>query len=135
MGNSSAIKTYLDKVLSKYHIGKATKQTYRKKFPLLISTIILLSFLLQSCVVGLNKYGASVRSVQDKINYKCKFITTVTGSGSWGTSSAHDAEGAMNEIRNRVAEVGGNAFKILNIDSDAFTSTVVAEALKCEFND
>ena len=104
-----------------------------KKTIILIVVTMMIS--LQSCVVSLNQYGTKVRLVDDKKEYNCKFITTVTGSGTWGINSAHDAEGAMNEIRNEAARVGGNALKMVNVDSNIFTHSTIAEALNCEFND
>ena len=109
------------------------KGIYMKKTIIPIVVTMLIS--LQSCVVGLNQYGAKVRLVDDKKEYNCKFITTVTGSGSMGVSTAHDAEGSMNEIRNEAARVGGNAVKMVNVNSDIFSSVAVGEALNCEFND
>jgi uncharacterized protein YbjQ (UPF0145 family) len=99
-------------------------------------TIFLLSgFLLQSCVVGLRQQAITIRIIDDKKEYNCKFINTVTGSGSWGNSTAHDAEGAMNEMRNKVEEFGGNALKIINVDSSIITTTAVGEALSCDFEE
>jgi len=76
-----------------------------------------------------------VRLVDKQTDYKCKFITTVTGSGSMGWTTAHDAEGAMAEVRNDAARAGANAIRVVNVDSNMQTSVVVAEALNCEFND
>ena len=101
----------------------------------IIPIVVTMLISLQSCVVGLNQYGAKVRLVDDKKEYNCKFITTVTGSGSMGISTAHDAEGAMNEIRNEAGRVGGNALKMVNVGTNIFTHSTIAEALNCEFND
>jgi uncharacterized protein YbjQ (UPF0145 family) len=96
----------------------------------LISSLIIL---LQGCVVSPSLESEKVRIVtSDK---GCKYVSTVTGSGSVGWTTAHDAEGAMNEVRNRAAEDGANAIQIINIDSDALTSVVVALALECDFSE
>jgi len=85
--------------------------------------------LLPSCAPKLTQEGSGIQLVDTKDN--CKYISVVTGSYGNGTSTAGDAEGAMNEVRNKAAEAGGNALKVLNIDSDHMDTTVVAEALRC----
>lgn len=100
-----------------------------------LPALLTLTLILSGCVIQLKPEGKNVRIVEDKAAHQCRFIEVVTGSGSWGASTAHDAEGAMNELRNRAAKVGGNAIKIVNLDSDIFTTAVVAEALDCNFED
>ena len=101
---------------------------------MLKSIIFILSatILLQGCVVSPTPESNKIRIVTSDSN--CKYISTVTGSGSVGWTTAHDAEGAMNEVRNDAASVGANAIQILNINSDALTSVVVAQALICDFS-
>ena len=96
-------------------------------------TLIVISIV--GCVVQPTAEGKTVRLVDRQSDYKCKFITTVTGSGSMGWTTAHDAEGAMAEVRNDAAEAGANAIRVVNVDSNMETSVVVAEALNCTFND
>jgi uncharacterized protein YbjQ (UPF0145 family) len=50
-----------------------------------------------------------------------------------GNSTAHDAEGAMNELRNKAASYGANAVRVINIDSSPVVTTAVGEALNCKF--
>lgn len=89
-----------------------------------------------SCGISLTREGAEVRVVTEGQKEKyCQFISIVTGSMSMGASTSHDAESAMNEVRNKVARAGGNAMRIIKSDSDIFATTVVAEALKCTFPD
>lgn len=90
---------------------------------------------LQGCIVAPTKMGEAIRLVNRQSDYNCRYIETVTGSDSLGWTSAHDAEGAMNEAKNRSAKIGANAIRIINIDSDLATSVVVAEDLKCDFKD
>ncbi len=97
--------------------------------------VTLSVFSIASCVVQPTAESKAVRLVDKQTDYKCKFITTVTGSGSMGWTTAHDAEGAMAEVRNDAAKAGANAIRVVNIDSNMQTSVVVAEALNCEFND
>ena len=96
---------------------------------------LLSSLIIQGCVVQPTNESKAIRMVDRQSDYKCKFIATVTGSGSMGWTTAHDAEGAMNEIRNEAAKVGANAVRIVNADSNMSTSVVIGEALLCEFNE
>ena len=95
--------------------------------------IVILSLLLSSCsIVTLTPEGSGIQLVETRGN--CTYIGVVAGSNHM-SSSAKDAEGAMNEVRNKAAEVSGNAIKILDIDSGDGTTTVVAEALSCPETD
>lgn len=85
------------------------------------------------CSIKLTQDGTMVRTISEKERDNCKFLGIVTGSMSMGTTTSDDAESAMNEVRNKASELGANAIRILNIDSDLFSSTVTAEALKCDF--
>ncbi|MFA1562956.1 DUF4156 domain-containing protein [Aliivibrio fischeri] len=90
--------------------------------------------LLNGCIVAPTPEGRMVRMVDNQSEYNCKFVTTVTGSGSAGWTTAHDAEGAMNEIMNKAAKAGANAVRVVNIDSNIDTTVVVGEALNCQFD-
>jgi uncharacterized protein YbjQ (UPF0145 family) len=99
-----------------------------------ILVLVVTAYFFTGCIVKPTLESKSIRIVDKQTDYKCKFITTVTGSGSMGWTTAHDAEGAMNEVRNDAAKAGANAIRIININSDMDTTVVVAEALKCKFN-
>ena len=87
---------------------------------------IILTF---GCATQLTLEGSSVRLVNDATG--CDFVGTVSGSNSMGMSTAHDADGAMNALRNKAAAMGANAVKIINVDSNSEVTTAVAEALNC----
>ena len=63
----------------------------------------------------------------------CREIGLVTGSETMGHSTSHDLLSAMNKARNKVAELGGNAMRVISTSSDRFVSTVLVEALLCDF--
>jgi len=44
---------------------------------------------------------------------------------------SHDLEGAINEVKNKAAEAGGNAVRIYSKNQNPFTSGATAEVLKC----
>lgn len=97
--------------------------------------IVLLLFLfsLVGCAHELTKSGQQVRVVSDAERNDCTHIGMVTGSNSMGNNVAHDVEGATNQAKNKVAELGGNGLKILNIDTTYEFTSVTGEALKCQF--
>lgn len=81
----------------------------------------------------LTPQGALVQSVTDAQRERaCDFLTIVTAAESNGLSTADDAQSAMNKIRNSVAEIGGNAMRILSTTTTQEATTVTAEALNCE---
>lgn len=93
--------------------------------------LLLLSLLaVQGCVTQLTPEGSSVR-IAGKSD-ECEFIGTVSASNSMGMSTADEAEGALNELRNKAADMGANAVRIINMDSDMAVTTALAEALKCD---
>ena len=100
-----------------------------------LALMFLLAALLHGCAVGLSQHGATVTVVDDRETNNCKFLAIVTGSNSLGYSTAHDAEGALNEVRNKAAYIGGNAIKMIDIDATPVSTTAIAEALWCEFKE
>lgn len=87
---------------------------------------------ISGCATALTPAGSVVRVVQNQSDHSCSFIGTVSGANSTGASTAHDTEGAMNQVRNKASEMGGNAIRILNISTTIEVTTVAAEALRCE---
>ena len=94
--------------------------------------ITSLALLFSGCATALTTQGALVHLVDSQSRHNCRFIASVTGSNSMGGSTAHDAEGAMNEVRNRAAEYGANAVRIIDVTSTAEVTTVIGEALLCQ---
>ncbi len=97
----------------------------------MMRVLLLLSlFAVQGCVTQLTPEGSSVRIASE--SDECEFIGTVSASNSMGMSTADEAEGALNELRNKAADMGANAVRIINMDSDMAVTTALAEALKCD---
>jgi len=89
--------------------------------------------LITGCAVGLTKEGSQTRAIENPEAYNCKYIATVTGSNSMGNTTAHDAQGAANDARNKAARAGGNAFKFAGTSGDSFSSTATVNVYNCEF--
>ena len=108
-----------------------------------LSMMLLISVFLYGCIIHLNENGIKehgikeikmVAFIKDKEKNKCNFIAIVTGSNSLGYNSAqHDTEAALNDVRNKIVQIGGNAAKLIDIDSTPMSTTVIAEALWCNF--
>ena len=98
-----------------------------KKSILLVPTILTLG-----CAVELTKDGSSVQIVNDKSN--CEFLGTVTGFHQGGGSIPRNTEGAMNDLRNKAAQMGANALQIIDVDTIPEGSTTLGEALNCTFD-
>lgn len=112
----------------------------KKKF--LIKTIltVLSCLYLQSCSTSLTREARKVRPINnlEKDKYSCRFIEVITGSHSSGFSAAGNQESAMNDVRNQVAHIGGNAYQILTSDGGNFldpSASFNAEVLNCKFKD
>jgi uncharacterized protein YbjQ (UPF0145 family) len=97
-----------------------------------VLTIILI-ISIQGCAARLTSEGMRVRLVESQVAHNCVFVGTVTGSNSMGNTTAQDADGALNELRNKAARLGANAVRVISISSSAIVTTTVGEALICEF--
>ena len=93
--------------------------------------VIALTLILGGCVTSLSAGGAGVRLVDNSSNQNCEALGLVTGSASWGWGTAHNMDGAINEVRNEVAELGGNAYELVSASADVLTSTAIGKAMKC----
>ena len=86
------------------------------------------------CMASMTPEGAAVRPMTaSQKDRDCKFLSLVTASEDMGSSTAGDAQSALNKARNKVAAAGGNAMLIVSTSSDNNASTVIVEALKCTF--
>ena len=91
------------------------------------------SLFVSACMASLTPQGATVQPVTDAQKERaCEFLTIVTASESMGSSTAGDAQSAMNKIRNAVAKAGGNGMRIISTTTNEAATTVTAEALKCD---
>ncbi len=94
--------------------------------------LLLLALLtVAGCVTQLTPEGSTVRIASD--TDECESIGTVSAANSSGLSTADEAEGALNGLRNKAAAMGANAVRIINMDSDIEATTALAEALVCDF--
>ena len=95
---------------------------------------ILAAQLLCSCSTTLAPDGTLVRIIDDKSKYQCRFIAVVSAFDTLGATAGHESENAMNEARNKAAQLGANAIKIIHMQTTFQGTTVTAEALHCDFD-
>jgi hypothetical protein len=93
---------------------------------LLASAIVL-----NGCVTGMTTAGAMVRQITHNEVAACRFLGVVDGSSSLGNTIGDNQRGALNEVRNKVAELGGNAFLLRHGFSEVYGTAVQAEAYLC----
>jgi hypothetical protein len=95
--------------------------------------VVLLSGLsVLGCAAELTTEGSSVQIVDDKSS--CEFLGTVTGFNQGGVSIPHNTEGAMNDLRNKAAQMGANAVKIIDVETVPEGTTTLGESLSCNFD-
>ena len=84
------------------------------------------------CAAGLTRAGSMIRESTDlSVRTGCEFLGTIDESEKSGWDHADDRRGAMNRVRNRVAELGGDTFLVVSLETDAFGAYVQAEAYRC----
>ena len=103
-------------------------------------------FLVLSCSTQITNEGQKVQLVTTNQKEKyCEMIDIVTTSNDVGWNAAHDRENAMNEARNKVASLGGNAMIIISSSTEnagyaisgnmligSSEGVVQVEALRCD---
>ena len=96
----------------------------------LAATVVVLS--LSGCAAQLTQQGRMVREVQPDWSTKCEFLGVIDASEGNGWDIADDRRGALNRIRNQVADLGGNAFVVNQSTSNDFRTLIQADAYKCK---
>lgn len=101
--------------------------------PIVVAICLALSS--HGCVAKLTPAGAEVNRARDLafVAQNCEFLGEVmaTEDGAWG-HNLKDREGALNRIRNQVAQMGGDVFLITDESSGGFAWHFVADAFNCE---
>jgi len=95
---------------------------------LIIASVAILT---SSCAMDLTNEGRMVREIQPDWATKCKFLGVIDASEGGGWDVADDRRGALNNIRNNVAAMGGNAFVLSQNTSNAFHTQIQADTYNC----
>ena len=79
----------------------------------------------------LTEEGRMVRQIKADWATKCEFLGVINASFSSGIDITRDRRGALNDIRNRISQINGNAFVITDISSSKWGTAIQADAYKC----
>lgn len=95
--------------------------------------LVAVALTLAGCAAKLTPAGARVREVAgaDRVRSSCEFLGIIDAVERSGWDLADDRRGAMNQIRNRVAEMGGDAFLLVGSGVDLMGANAQAEAYSC----
>ena len=96
---------------------------------------LMVTILLQACTTTLTPKASTVRIVENKTEHECRFISTLSAFDTYGANTGKESENALNELRNKAAEIDANAVKILHMETTFQGTSVSAEALRCTFVD
>ena len=92
--------------------------------------LVVSALTLAACGTELSIEGAKVAQRDGEIA-NCKHLGIVEGSESMGMSVADDRRSALNQVRNNVALLGGNAFVINDRFTTGLNTSIQADAYKC----
>lgn len=90
--------------------------------------------LLVACATPLTEDGGLVRELPSGAyasQMDCLFLGVVEAAEGSGFDVGDDRRGALNQIRNRAAEMGANAFVLSMSTSTGLRTTVQAEVFMC----
>ncbi len=100
-----------------------------KRMRRLFTTLLFIA--IGGCSTPLTQQAQLVRQIPPETKTACKFLGPVSGMELFGLSTAHDAESALNKVRNEVAQRGGNAFVQNSMSSNVDGTSVQADAYRC----
>jgi len=97
--------------------------------------IVFASIFVFSCATTLTNKGAFVRVTNQSEEVKnCKYLGQVTSSSSWGGFAATGIgfESAMNELKNKAAEMGANVLLTQVISNTMGGTRMIGDAYYCQ---
>ena len=93
---------------------------------------LLFALSLTACATGMSTAGSQVRDLTGQDVRTCKFIEVVESFEIWGDLGSYTTNrSAINKLRNKVSDVGGNAFVVDSFNASITHNVIQAEALKC----
>ena len=98
-----------------------------------LSAIVIFALTIQGCVEIPIGDSNVVRTIDEDSDFNCEHLGFVSGEGPMGWTTAHDAEGALHEVENKAVRLGGNAIRVINMDSNVTSTVITADVYKCEF--
>jgi len=105
-----------------------------EKMKFLYGITITIILLFSGCTTKLTKDGAKVIKLKKNMIKNCKYIDMVRASESGGLTSEDDANGVINQIKNKVAKLGGDAYFPTKGRVGLFGANAIVDAYKCNTN-
>ncbi len=105
------------------------------KFTAILLFLIFAPIFLSGCATTLSNKGALVRVTNQSEEVKnCKYLGQLTSSSSWGGFAATGVgfESAMNELKNKAAEMGGNVLLTQVISNTMGGTRMIGDAYYCQ---
>jgi hypothetical protein len=96
-----------------------------------MTVTILAAIGVAGCASQLTQAGARVRQVQPESVTRCQQLGAVSGSHANAASVSDNELAALDDVRNRVAALGGNAFAVTSRTSSMWRAVVQADAYLC----
>ena len=105
-----------------------------------VVALLPLPFLVACGTTALTRAGSAIRTVTlSERDCCCESLGEVVAAKSTGLTTTSDIESVNNKLRNKAADLGGNAMYVVERHTDGnvwegSTSSGVAEALRCDFD-
>jgi len=99
-----------------------------------VSLIFIVVITLSGCATSLSTKGASIRITSQPEDVKgCEYLGQLTSSSSWGGFAATGLgfESAMNELKNKAAQMGANTLLTQLISNTMGGTRMIGDAYKC----
>ena len=104
------------------------------KIPILLFLVLTIIFS-SGCATMLSNKGSLVRVTNHSEDVKnCKFLGQITSSSSWGGFAATGLglDSAMNELKNKAAEMGANVLLTQLISNTMGGTRMIGDAYYCQ---
>ncbi len=96
--------------------------------------VVAVTATLVGCATGLTPAGSLVRDLSNEpvfVRTNCEFIASLDASENMGGGLSENLRSVRNKIMNRVAELGGDTFLVVDNNADGASAFMTAEAYRC----
>ena len=93
--------------------------------------LLAIGFIFSGCATKLTEQGKMIREIQPDWSTNCKFLGVIDAAEYNGWDIADNRRGAINQIRNQIAEMGGNAFVVSHTTTTELRTVIQADAYEC----
>ena len=94
--------------------------------------IVALALVFTGCASEkLTQKASQVRSISVEQTADCTFVGSASGKMASGWTSGANSLGSLNEVKNQIAEMGGNAYVLTMSHSGDYGSSANADGYHC----